>query len=304
VLPAGPRRFAQDEPGSTTKVDVQLISTASLGRNFGEYAVYERPVNALNPRATVCSAQAIGERFNPGGKPPCTYSNRVDCMLGDLTGKFGFFPQTRVASTFFDNNLPLGGPNSIVGRSVGISDTDGARWMCATIVPIADSSVNAAGQNCSQLQTMGSCAGKIFASAAPIAGISHENVSAFLPASCPMLGGGGASAPAATAGPTRAPPSPTDAPVSASTPASTEAQADATGAPVDATGAPVAPATVAPTSRPPSSSAPTTAAPSVPGALVNAPPAKTSASSVPAQYDSRTLRRVRDLDRSLPCVCS
>ena len=194
------------------------MSTTGQARHFGEYGLFERPVDARNPPATRCSAQAVGDRYNPAGKPPCTYSNRADCELGDLTGKFGFFPQSRVASQFFDNNLPLGGTNSIVGRSVVLSDSDGARWICATIAPMTDANVNAAGQNCSQLAAMGSCAVKVFTTAALIAGIGRDNVSALLPTSCPTLQGADGAGSAADLTPA---PLPTDDPSLADAPATT-----------------------------------------------------------------------------------
>ena len=301
---AGLCRFRQNQPGGVTNVDVQLMSTTGQARHFGEYGVFERPVDARNPPATRCSAQAVGDRYNPAGKPPCTYSNRVDCALGDLTGKFGFFPQSRVASQFFDNNLPLGGTNSIVGRSIVLSDSDGARWICATIAPMTDANVNAAGQNCSQLAAMGSCVGKVFATAALIAGI---NVSALFPTSCPTLQGAAGAGSAADLTPA---PRPTES-VAISTTAPTTGPSlpatddpapvpRATAVPVDTmTTSPVAQASAAPSSKPPSG-VPSTAMPSGAAALIGAP-AKAATSNVPARYDGCLPRDPGAMFRP-PCI--
>jgi hypothetical protein len=83
---------------------------------------------------------------------------------------------------------------------------------------MTDANVNAAGQNCSQLAAMGSCAVKVFATAALIAGIGRDNVSALLPTSCPTLQGADGAGSAADLTPA---PLPTDDPSLADAPATT-----------------------------------------------------------------------------------
>ncbi|XP_054460526.1 uncharacterized protein cusr isoform X2 [Anoplopoma fimbria] len=54
--------------------------------------------------------------------------------IGDLSGKHMFLAgKNEMDMTFTDFSLPLFGPNSIVGRSVVIHQTDGARYICASI---------------------------------------------------------------------------------------------------------------------------------------------------------------------------
>ena len=55
------------------------------------------------------------------------------CEVGDLSGKHGAMSGT-VSTVYSDGNLPLYGTNSVVGRSVVIHDSSGARVSCANVV--------------------------------------------------------------------------------------------------------------------------------------------------------------------------
>lgn len=56
-------------------------------------------------------------------------------QLGDLSGKYGTLSGLdNVTSLYLDQNLPLFGPNSIIGRSIVVyRDGDGGRWICGNI---------------------------------------------------------------------------------------------------------------------------------------------------------------------------
>jgi Cu/Zn superoxide dismutase len=142
-------RFTQESPGGMTRVDVNLTGTVGFcpndqvgGCNFGQYHIHEFPVDPTNPNGN-CSIHSVGGHYNPLNKPICNYETRGDCELGDLSGKFGIISESIFTQTYSDNNLPLSGPYSIIGRSVVIHDMQGARWVCSTIMPVGAAVNNA-----------------------------------------------------------------------------------------------------------------------------------------------------------------
>ena len=88
-----------------------------------------------------CSAASVGGHFDPfmaSSRPDystrCSTTNRSLCEVGDLSGKFGDLTPNNSPNRFhIDAYLPLYGVHSIVGRSVVIHRSNGARWVCANI---------------------------------------------------------------------------------------------------------------------------------------------------------------------------
>ena len=84
-----------------------------------------------------CSAASVGGHFDPfmaSNRPNYTAmcsSNRSLCEVGDLSGKFENLPSSNMFHV--DDNLPLYGVHSIVGRSVVIHRSNGDRWVCANV---------------------------------------------------------------------------------------------------------------------------------------------------------------------------
>lgn len=92
--------------------------------------------------------QSVGAHFNPYGvflqgdyNSQCSPSNPFRCELGDLSGKHGKLTirtDTGKAKKYFftDYQLPLMGPQSILGKSITIHDANsgGGRLACADVI--------------------------------------------------------------------------------------------------------------------------------------------------------------------------
>ena len=108
------------------------------------YGVHEWPVPLqLTADESVCSLGKVGGHYNPfdiGIKtsPPTGTGTPDQYEIGDLTGKYGTYSKlddlNEFDNWFADDNLPLFGKNSVVGRSLVIYKKDGSRWICSTIV--------------------------------------------------------------------------------------------------------------------------------------------------------------------------
>ncbi|XP_035258529.1 uncharacterized protein cusr [Anguilla anguilla] len=138
----GQIHFVQESPQGPTQINVSLSNLASRA---GGYHVHVLPIkNGSNP----CSNENILGHFNPlsinASMSPAPGTGSVDQYeIGDISGKFGLLTNLdKKQELYMDSNMPLSGPNSIVGRSVVIHYTNGSRMQCANI-----SAVNAsAGQ--------------------------------------------------------------------------------------------------------------------------------------------------------------
>ena len=107
---------------------------------------YPFPLNGLgNP----CSSSITGGHYDPLGvnlQPNYTAncaSNRSSCEIGDLSGKFGPLNVSDTTVSYTDPSLSLYGVYSIVGRSVVIHLSTGARLVCANIDYPSDGQTNA-----------------------------------------------------------------------------------------------------------------------------------------------------------------
>lgn len=108
--------------------------------NSFPWHVHEYPFphdGTVNP----CGVAIVGGHYDPlraiqnlNYDTQCNMQNRSSCEIGDLSGKFGNFPNAEtVTEQYSDQFLSLYGVYSIIGRSIVIHYEDGARLVCANI---------------------------------------------------------------------------------------------------------------------------------------------------------------------------
>ncbi|XP_032385409.1 uncharacterized protein cusr isoform X1 [Etheostoma spectabile] len=131
--------FRQASPFDVTELTVNLTNLQS---RVGPYHVHNFPVPSVrSPSSSRCSNDNVGGHWNPFGVntsdstyPRVPGSTHDMYEIGDLSSKhMSLASKNEVDMMFTDFNLPLFGQNSIVGRSVVIHQTDGARYVCASI---------------------------------------------------------------------------------------------------------------------------------------------------------------------------
>lgn len=131
--------FRQASPFDATELTVNLTN---LQRRVGPFHVHKFPVPLLGTNSSnLCSNDNVGGHWNPFGLNTSdpTYPNGPGSThdryeVGDLSAKhMSLAGLNAVDMVFRDFSLPLFGENSIVGRSVVIHLTDGARYVCASI---------------------------------------------------------------------------------------------------------------------------------------------------------------------------
>ncbi|XP_057700243.1 uncharacterized protein cusr [Corythoichthys intestinalis] len=132
-------RFRQASPFDQTELQLNLNNLRSM---VGPYHVHNFPVpSGRTSVSNLCSNDNIGGHWNPFGidtsaptYPTGPGETHDMYEVGDLSSKHMSLASKDTATmTFRDFNLPLFGQNSIVGRSVLIHLTDGARYVCASI---------------------------------------------------------------------------------------------------------------------------------------------------------------------------
>ena len=130
--------FNQLSPANQTVITVSLSGLDQYPSETFPWHIHNYPFTTQehNP----CSAASVGGHLDPfmaSSRPDYSTScssNRSLCEVGDLSGKFGRLnAKTLVNETYKDENLPLYGVHSIVGRSVVIHHNDGTRWVCANV---------------------------------------------------------------------------------------------------------------------------------------------------------------------------
>uniref|UniRef100_UPI0037E7C537 uncharacterized protein cusr n=1 Tax=Semicossyphus pulcher TaxID=241346 RepID=UPI0037E7C537 len=134
-MATGQVRFSQAVPLGTTTINVSLDNLNALA------AGYHVHVLPIVPGSTEpCSAANILGHFNPlavniSNSPPPSTGTVDQYEIGDISGKFGLLTGLNMHQAVFkDQNMPMTGPNSIVGRSVVLHYTNGSRMQCADIV--------------------------------------------------------------------------------------------------------------------------------------------------------------------------
>ncbi|KAF7641969.1 hypothetical protein LDENG_00267270 [Lucifuga dentata] len=131
--------FRQASPFDVTELRVNL---SNLRSRVGPFHVHNFPVTSEGQSgSSLCSNDNVGGHWNPFGlntsdptypKQPGSTHDMYE--IGDLSNKHvSLEGKNAVDMVFQDFNLPLFGRNSIVGRSVVIHRTDGARYVCASI---------------------------------------------------------------------------------------------------------------------------------------------------------------------------
>ncbi|CAG5928887.1 unnamed protein product [Menidia menidia] len=128
--------FHQASPFDVTKMTVNL---ENLGKIVGPFHVHLFPLPSVG--SSMCSNDDVGGHWNPFKidkndimypKQPGSTHDKYE--MGDLSAKhMSLEGKDAVNVMFTDFNLPLFGPNSIVGRSVVIHKVDGSRHVCASI---------------------------------------------------------------------------------------------------------------------------------------------------------------------------
>lgn len=123
----GSVRFSLDSPQGPTNT---IVSLSNLGGIVGGYHVHILPtVGGRSP----CSNDNVMGHFNPfsidtATDPAPGVGTTDEYEVGDMGGKFGLLTgQTEFQGHFMDGNMPLTGPNCVIGRSVVLHHTNGTR---------------------------------------------------------------------------------------------------------------------------------------------------------------------------------
>nr|XP_015203000.1 PREDICTED: uncharacterized protein LOC107077396 [Lepisosteus oculatus]XP_015203001.1 PREDICTED: uncharacterized protein LOC107077396 [Lepisosteus oculatus] len=131
-------QFSQSFPLDLTIINVSL---AGLGAKAGGYHVHILPIKNASTSTDPCSDQNIMGHFNPFSvkvslSPAPGSGTQDQYEIGDISGKYGLLSNLdEIKNQYMDNNMPLSGPNSIMGRSVVIHYPNGSRMQCADILP-------------------------------------------------------------------------------------------------------------------------------------------------------------------------
>lgn len=116
---------------SATSVVVDVTLKGNLASPFA-LSVYETAVPADG------DCEVVGDIYDPyamtADNPLCSAARPLQCQLGNISSKQGMLDlKNSPRSMFFDAQLPLSGPQSVVGRSLVLTDAQGKRVACATI---------------------------------------------------------------------------------------------------------------------------------------------------------------------------
>uniref|UniRef100_A0A672TCA5 Superoxide dismutase copper/zinc binding domain-containing protein n=1 Tax=Sinocyclocheilus grahami TaxID=75366 RepID=A0A672TCA5_SINGR len=117
-------RFSQVSPQGPTILN---ISFTGLNARAGGYHIHILPIKSAQEP---CSDTNIMGHFNPfsvnTASSPAPRNGTVDQYeIGDISGKFGGLTgQNNFQNQDMDGNMPLSGPNSIIGRSLVIHYTE------------------------------------------------------------------------------------------------------------------------------------------------------------------------------------
>lgn len=134
----GQIQFSQVSPQGPTILNV---SFTGLNSRASGYHVHILPIkNVGDP----CSDSNIMGHFNPffvnTSSSPASGNGTVDQYeIGDISGKFGTLAgQNDFQNFYMDANMPLSGPNSIVGRSLVIHYTNSSRLVTKSLIVKCD----------------------------------------------------------------------------------------------------------------------------------------------------------------------
>ncbi|XP_042912063.1 uncharacterized protein [Parasteatoda tepidariorum] len=123
-----------------TVVTIQLHNLRGRGSAF---RIHEFPIpQRTKAGENYCGTKYVGGTYNPYELPiedgPDPGEGTGDQYpVGDLSGKFGLLDVSPLMNLHLgihvDFNMPLFGTNSIIGRSIVITKSDGEPWICANI---------------------------------------------------------------------------------------------------------------------------------------------------------------------------
>jgi len=124
--------MSQDSPYDKTRV---YIFFSGMRLVPSKYHIHIYPVSQrLTATEDRCSNNLVAGHFNPYSAVAGASSRSTDQFeIGDLSGKFGTLNNATVSGAYDDSNLPLFGPNSVIGRSIVVHKPDGSRWLCGNI---------------------------------------------------------------------------------------------------------------------------------------------------------------------------
>lgn len=114
------------------------VDLSGLDREASGFHIHE--VRVPEDREFPCSQDSVYDHFNPFNldssvTPYPGIGSSDQYQVGDLSGKLGLLDEkTSQRCEFLDTNLPLHGPNSVIGRSIVIHKKEkGDRWMCGSL---------------------------------------------------------------------------------------------------------------------------------------------------------------------------
>ncbi|XP_053551253.1 uncharacterized protein LOC128642499 isoform X2 [Bombina bombina] len=122
--------FQQKSPFHQTQLKIELWKLRGLADH---YSIHSLPVPARQYTSQdLCGVMGTGEIWNPFAISENRLRN--EWLLGDLSGRHGSLKgREEFKTVLVDQNLSLYGINSIIGRSVVISQINGLHWVCSTI---------------------------------------------------------------------------------------------------------------------------------------------------------------------------
>lgn len=127
--------FRQESPFHPTHITITLLRLGGRAAHYGVHALPVLPRQASGQE--VCTMANTGELWDPldvSSQSMPAQTGHSSWPLGDLSGRHGTLQgQEKFMALLVDWNLPMFGNNSIVGRSVVLSQTNGEAWACSTI---------------------------------------------------------------------------------------------------------------------------------------------------------------------------
>ncbi|KAM4023634.1 uncharacterized protein ACNLHF_026769, partial [Anomaloglossus baeobatrachus] len=127
--------FSQESPFHQTHVTITLWGVRRRAAHYGVHSLAILPQR--ESRQDVCTTANTGSLYNPldiTSQSTSIPSGHSSWPIGNLSGRHGTIQGLeKVVSALVDQNLPMFGNFSIIGRSVVISDINGKAWVCRTI---------------------------------------------------------------------------------------------------------------------------------------------------------------------------
>ncbi|XP_073505074.1 uncharacterized protein [Phyllobates terribilis] len=130
--------FRQESPFHPTHVTINLWGLRGRAAHYGIHSLPVLPWQ--KSKQDVCTTTAsTGNLWNPlvvSSQSTSAPSGHSSWPMGNLSGRHGTIQgQEKVMVVLVDQNLPIFGNYSIIGRSVVISEMDGKALACGTIQP-------------------------------------------------------------------------------------------------------------------------------------------------------------------------